>query len=254
MASDVSGVLAAIRIVERLRDEWPSGVRAGALARELNINRSTCYTILGTLERSGWLVPADDDHAWMLGPGLTRLAAIQGGHVMQTLQREMERLARDRQIVVFATSHRVDDRYLVVGKAESPRPIRITVDIGETFPFSAPVLMRVFAAWQPDSELRTIIRSKRIERFTNRTLVGQRLFGELKLVRGRGYAISLGEYDLAQSGVAASVFDGHGRPRWAICTLGFSTELHTGNIEQIGKAVREAAKRVTKRIGGNWPT
>ena len=53
MASDVPAVTNAVRILERISRDWPDAVSSGSLIDDLGLNRSTCYNILGTLQRAG---------------------------------------------------------------------------------------------------------------------------------------------------------------------------------------------------------
>jgi DNA-binding IclR family transcriptional regulator len=80
----------------------------------------------------------------------------------------------------------------------------------------------------------------------------QELEAELERVRSEGYAVSLQQFNMAQSGIAAPVFDAAGRVDFALCTLAFSTELGPDDVPRVGPAVRDAARRATLRCGGRW--
>ena len=61
------------------------------------------------------------------------------------------------------------------------------------------------------------------------------------------------EYNLAQGGVAAPIFDARGRTTLVLCALGFSTDLNEENVDAVGARLREAADRITERLGGRTP-
>jgi DNA-binding IclR family transcriptional regulator len=69
-----------------------------------------------------------------------------------------------------------------------------------------------------------------------------------------GYAESIREYDLGQSGVAAPVFDAQGRVSMVVCSLAFSSELNESNVEHYGRLIRECGLRITERTGGTAKT
>jgi DNA-binding IclR family transcriptional regulator len=72
-------------------------------------------------------------------------------------------------------------------------------------------------------------------------------------VRRDGFSCSVRQFDLAQGGAAAPVFDARGRPSLVLCTLGFSSELNEHNVRQVGAQLRDGAQRLTQRIGGVNP-
>ncbi len=59
---------------------------------------------------------------------------------------------------------------------------------------------------------------------------------------------------MAQSGVAAPVFDRRGQVTRVVCSLAFFTELHEDNVGRIGTLVSDCADRITARSGGKRPT
>jgi DNA-binding IclR family transcriptional regulator len=255
VSKDVPAASATIRLLERIREEWPAAVPAGELSRSTGINRSTCYNLLHTLARAGWVERPDGRGGWTLGPGLLQLGHVLAQRVEAAIGERSGALARELESVVFAVERRWDGRFLVVSRADPPASaVRVTVDAGEAFPPSAPAMMRAFTAWLGEDELAAWLAARPLERFTSRTLVdGGALRAELARVRARGYAVSEEEYGLGQSGVAAPIFDGQGRVRLALCTLGFSTHLHAGTAARIGERLGDAARAITAQTGGRRP-
>ena len=94
MSSEVPAVSAAIRILERIAAESPRPVSPGVLATELGLNRSTCYNILATLQRSGWVNNMGSRAGWTLGPGLLSLTGVSEEKVTAVVQEEIESLSR----------------------------------------------------------------------------------------------------------------------------------------------------------------
>src|SRR5215475_3936814 len=76
MASDVPAVLSAVRLLERIARDWPEPVPSGVLIEDLGLNRSTCYNLLGTLQRAGWVTSHGDRGGWTLGPRLLATARV----------------------------------------------------------------------------------------------------------------------------------------------------------------------------------
>jgi DNA-binding IclR family transcriptional regulator len=255
MASDVPAVSSAVRVVERLASSWPAPVPTKDLVDELRMNRSTCYNILATLHRLGWVTPAGERNGWTLGPTLLTLTGVPDDMTSAIAQQEIDELARRLGFVVFVAEPAGTGAYVVTVKAERRTGVRVTVDVGEGFPFSAPALMQAYLAWQPRPKVDELIDRHGVERFTEHTIVNQdELDHVLAGVRERGYSSSLQQYSLAQSGVAAPVFDRRGRTTSVVCSLAFFTELHADNVEGIGPLITACADRITARTGGRRPS
>ncbi|MGQ4618825.1 IclR family transcriptional regulator domain-containing protein [Nocardia sp. R7R-8] len=255
MANEVPAVGAAIRLIERIAAEAPRAVSAGTLASELNLNRSTCYNILATLQQAGWVNNLGNRSGWTLGPGLSVLAGVSDGLIHTAVQEEIDQLCRRLGYVVFAAEEDGSGGYTVAAVGDPGRGLRVTVDVGDRFPFSTPGLMHAFWPYRPWEEFVEMTRHQRLERFTEFTEVDLDRLGELfARVRQRGYGASIRQFNLAQSAASATVFGPDGRPKLALVTLAFSSELDWENLDHVGSSIRDAAARVSVRIGGAAPS
>lgn len=245
---------AAIRILERLAAELPRAVSPTVLVNELGLNRSTCYNILATLQRAGWVNKLDSRGGWTLGPGLLALTGVSDDSVIGVVQEEIDDLSRRLGYVVFAAKQDGSGGYTVIAVSDPRRGVRVIVDVGDRFPFSAPALMQAMYAHRPFGDFLAIARSRAVERFTEYTVVDlDALAMAFSEVRRRGFSTSVRQFNLAQSGAAAPVFDRTGKPHLAVGTLAFSSELDENNIEPVGRLVGAAAGRITDRTGGTYP-
>ena len=255
MASDVPAVSSAVRILERLAAQWPAAVAPKDLVNELGLNRSTCYNILSTLQRAGWVSSTGERSGWMLGPKLLTLTGVTDDMTAATAQQEIDELARRLGFVVFVAEPDGAGGYVVTVKAERQMGVRVTVGVGEGFPFSAPAIMQAYLAWRPPDEVDELVDRHGLKQFTQHTVTDRdELRRVLAQIRERGYSTSLQQYDMAQSGVAAPIFDRRGQVSRVVCSLAFFTELHADNVARIGALVSDCADRITARTGGRRPT
>jgi IclR family transcriptional regulator, acetate operon repressor len=254
MASDVPAVRSAVRLLERIARDWPDPVPTGVLIEDLELNRSTCYNILGTLQRTGWAATRGDRAGWWLGPRLLALAGVSGDWTSEVVQAELDELSKRLSFLAFAVRRHGSGEYAVVAKSDPGQGVRITVGLGDTFPFSAPAIMRSFLAWTDPAEIGRLIDRHGLTAFTPETVVDRKaLWAVLAQVRERCYAVSIREYDLGQSGVCGSVFDERGHVSMVLCSLAFSSELNESTFVQAGELIRESALRLTERLGGRMP-
>jgi IclR family acetate operon transcriptional repressor len=254
LSSDVPAVNAAVRILERLAADLPRAVSPTTLVNELELNRSTCYNILATLQRAGWTTKLDARGGWTLGPGFLSLTGISDDSLVTVIQEEIDTLSRNLGHVVFAAKQDGSGGYTVMAVSDPRRGVRVIVGVGDRFPFSAPALMQATYAYRPFEEFVAASQSQRIERFTEHTVVdieGLRdLFAE---IRERGYSTSIRQFDLAQSAAAAPVFDRTGKAHLTIGVLAFSSQLDDRSIEPVGEMIAATASRITARTGGLLP-
>jgi DNA-binding IclR family transcriptional regulator len=251
MTSDVPAVVNAVRLLERIAQDWPDPVPSGVLIDELGLNRSTCYNILGTLQRIGWAASRGDRAGWLLGPRMLAMARLSGDWLGEIVQDELDALSHRIGFIVFAVQRHGTAEYAVSARGDRGQGVRITVGVGDTFPFSAPAIMRVFHAWSDPVEVDRLVDQHGLKAFTSETVVERPALHEvLAATRQRGYATSVREYDLGQSGVSAPVFDERGRVTTAIVSLAFSSELNESNADYYGGLIRECGRRITEKSGG----
>jgi DNA-binding IclR family transcriptional regulator len=254
VAANVPAVSAAIRILERLAAQWPQPVSPSALVDELGLNRSTCYNILATLQQAGWASSPGERAGWTLGPRLLTLTGVSQGLVAEVVQEEIDQLSADLGFVTFAAERDGSGGFTVVAKAERQTGIRVTVGVGDRFPFSAPALLQAFAAWIPRPEIEKSIRRFGLTQHTEFTVTDPDLFFKgLEGVRREGFSRSLRQMDLSQAAVAATVFNAKSQPLLSLCVLAFSSELDERNVDRVGSAVADSADAITERIGGVLP-
>jgi DNA-binding IclR family transcriptional regulator len=254
LSTDVPAVSAAVRILERLAQAWPDMVTPGTLVSELQLNRSTCYNIVGTLQAAGWVSGREGRPGWTLGPRLLTITGVPDNVRLDVAQEEIEALSAELRFVVFLTVRQAGAGHHVLAVAERSSGVRVTASVGDTFPFSAPALMQASLAWLPQAEADAAMDAERVIAFTPRTVTDREdLHKALARVRTAGYADSIQQYNLAQSGVAAPVFDARGAVRYAVCSLAFSSELDERNVAAAGDAIRRCAETITLRTGGTLP-
>lgn len=254
MAANVPAVAASIRILEKLAAQWPQPVSPSVLVDELGLNRSTCYNILATLQAAGWATNPGERAGWTLGPRLLTLTGVTQGLVADVVQEEIDQLSADLGFVTFAAERDGSGGFTVVAKAERQTGIRVTVGVGDRFPFSAPALLQAFAAWVPRAEIERSVRRFGLTQHTKFTVTDpEAFFRALEEVRHDGFSRSLRQMDMSQAAVAATVFNAKSQPMLSICALAFSSELDETNVERVGAAVRDTAEAITDRIGGVRP-
>jgi DNA-binding IclR family transcriptional regulator len=179
------------------------------------------------------------------------MARVSEDWMSEIVQQELDTLSQRLGFIAFAVQKHGQGAYSVLAKGDRGKGVRITVGVGDTFAFSAPAIMRAFHAWSEPGDVEPLIDRHGLEKFTPETVADRaKLRDVLAETRKRGYSMSLREYDLGQSGVAAPVFDSQSRVSMVICSLAFSSELNESTVDHYGEMVRECGLRITNRTGG----
>jgi DNA-binding IclR family transcriptional regulator len=245
--------MALLRLLQARRGR---PARLVELAKSLGANSSTCFNILKTLQSDGFVAWDEPSKTYRLGPALLELGLSVAGELdlVRVALPYARALVEEIEFAVLVVTPLADGRFLVADKAESLKPIKVTIAVGEIFPPDAPLLAKCYLAWSSDAEVEAALTAHGLTQFTPRSVTDPQLFKEeLADVRRTGYAVSRGEYYFRNTALAAPVFDHEGRIALMLSTLGFSSDLTDADIPTYGGKLVAAADMVTRAIGGQRP-
>lgn len=225
-------------------------VTAGALARSLQIPRSTLYELLTVLDELGLVVKAGPD-GYMLGAGVAELgSAFSRTNPLQRLAAPIVRKLADSaegtaQLAVLKGSETV-----YIAKEQSVRSIMIITASGVRMPSYLTATGRAMLAGLEKREVLAMFASE--DRFQSRTGVGpqslRELNAELAAVRTRGFAIERGEVTAGVWTIAAPVHDAVDRPVAALGVCLPETMWSPEAQQTIADLVTESAAELTSRL------
>ncbi|WP_298865496.1 IclR family transcriptional regulator [uncultured Microbacterium sp.] len=235
-----------LRILRHLARR-PAPIAASALARDLDIPRSTVYHLLATLEQHGFVVHLEQERRWGLGTSAFELA---GGYARQ------EPLARLGRPLIAALADQVGesahlavmsgrDVLYIVEERAARRPALVT-DVGVRLPAHLTATGRAMLAALPRSQVRALYPDAAA--FTDRTGAGPSRPGELRevlrVVRETGLATENGEVTPGFRSIAAVVRDHADWPTAAVAVT-WEAEPRTDPTD----AVLAAARTLQRRLG-----
>ena len=193
------------------------------IAAATGFYKSTILRLAGSLERSGYLVRAENG-VFRLGPAVWRLGSIYragfvlGEAVRPQLRRLVEATGETASFYVREGATRV-----CLFRQNSPPP-RHHLDEGSALPLTAGASAHVLLAFSDGKGART------------------------KAVRERGYDISLGERDPQVAAVAVPVFDLAGKFRGALAVSGLIGRFTEKARRAAVMELSQAADRLRKII------
>ena len=246
----VPAVARVMSLIELLADvRGPMGV--SAIAAQLGIPKSSCYTILSTLQECGYAA-RHHDQRW----SLTLKSYAVGNRVAASF----DLLAPARPILetlveeTGLTAHLglYDDTGVSYAlKVDSPGMVRFDTFPGKAASLHLTAIARAIAANLPADELAQLLRSHPFEGGTERAPHTEEEFAViLERTRRMGVAFEDEEETEGVCCVAAPVFGGDGHVRAAVGSTALTSQVRAITVESLGEQVRAAAGEVTRALGG----
>jgi IclR family acetate operon transcriptional repressor len=198
------------------------GVRLGEISGQLKIHKSNASRLLSALERHGWVVRDAGGLAYQIGPRLISVGNDAIDHF--SLADQLIPMMLELRDVSGETVHLAvfdNDEMLHIRKVESHDVVRVSCALGARDKLHCTALGKAFLAALPDADSKRIITRLRLEKRTPNTLTTpEALLSEIKLTRGRGYAIDNEEGRLGVRCVGLALVDSGGRALGALSITG----------------------------------
>jgi IclR family acetate operon transcriptional repressor len=255
-AGTVPAVQHAIDIMRFIRGTGNEPVKMMVLSRELGLNPSTCYNILKTLQQAGWLGYNATTKCYELGYELAQLSALVSGigQLEQFAVEQAAEIASSIGMTCLVAEKRENAGFVVVGKGESTRRVRVTASVGECFPANAPVFAKAYYAWCQEAAFDAMVGRYGLAARPRKVVSIESLKQEIAAVRLRGYATSVGELFPEHNEVASAIIDPSGRVAYLLVVTGFSSQLTARTLAPIGHRLHAIARKIMQSAGGEYPS
>lgn len=194
----------------RLISEHPNKLKLIDLSKMLEVNKSSMFSMLTTMENLGW-VSKNSANAYKIGDfmGMIGSAYLRQFDLLQLFNQKVE---ASKEIVgeTFQLARLEGREVFYLGKAEAESLIRIVTDPGMRYPAHATALGKAMLSTLPETELADLYEgNKTLKKMTVHTIdQADALFDHLRAVRQNGFAIDLQEATLGVCCVAAPIFNG----------------------------------------------
>jgi DNA-binding IclR family transcriptional regulator len=180
--------------VLRLIAEHPGGLRLIDLSRQTDINKSSMFSLLNTLEKLNW-IRRDKDDTFRLGASL---GSIAGGYFKNNdlIASFHQEAARTKAIVeeTIQLAELIGSEVHYLAKEEYPGPVRLTSEPGMRLPAHSTALGKVLLADLPDARIAELFAEEPFRVSTPNTISDRlSLVQTLDKVREHGYAEDLEE-------------------------------------------------------------
>ncbi|UGS38317.1 IclR family transcriptional regulator [Capillimicrobium parvum] len=238
--------LAILKLFQSDRPEWG----AAEVAREMGLTLPTTSRVMRALEVNGLLMRVEG-RRFRLGFGAIELGfrALESIELRERLRAPLIHLARETgETAVLGVVTEARDAARVVDRVEGREMIRISLDIGHTWPLHAGALAKVLLAYMPD---RAAILEQPLEKIGRNTITDPaQLHEELERIRRRdGWAESAQETEGDAWGIAQAVVDDHEQPLAAILLIAPLARRTSRHAARLRAALQEALPDARHRLG-----
>jgi DNA-binding IclR family transcriptional regulator len=221
-----------------------------ALANRLGLKVGTTHNILKALKLRGYVVQPPGSSSYTLGPRLLALASngtVQQSLLLRVASRPLKQLHLSTKETVFlSVRHHTQSISLVLLESTHPITIRHTPRPGGSS-LHCTAMGKVLVSDLEEDELEALIAEVGMPAYTDTTISDlETLKQELVAVRANGYALNRGEETEGVYGVAAPVFDTHGRVLAGVC-VGYPVRYREGLDEgELIAQVTACASQITE--------
>jgi DNA-binding IclR family transcriptional regulator len=212
----LSSVEHALRLLALLAER--GAIRVADAASELGVARSSAHRLLATLTQCGFVRQEKPNGPYGPGPALSELGRLT---LSQTDVRQVARPALE--YLSSATQETVSllllhgNRVRFIDCLESPKTVRVATRTGVVLPAHCTAGGKALLARLRPDELARRYQSRRLETPTRNSIGSWNgLVRELEIVREDGFAVNIGEGELAVSAIGAVIEDSNGAAMAAV--------------------------------------
>ena len=236
-----------------------TSLSAAAVARQLNVARSTAYRYIQSLISTGFLEESETG-GFRLGPRVIQLAHVarHANPLAEICRPVMRQLAlttgettlvtRLAGVTVFCLDRADPGNRRHIG-ASYKSGHTVSYEPGQVMPVNAGAAAHLLLAWIPSEELDALLDSVTLEPLTSHSITSQaELQQRLQSTRKLGYAIGHGEVDPDILDVAAPIRDARDRVIAGIAVAAASTRFRDADIPALENAVSRPPARTTAEL------
>jgi IclR family transcriptional regulator, KDG regulon repressor len=250
-------VRSAVQSVDRALELLEVVVRAESaislsdVSARVRLHKPTAHRLLQALSKHGLIKQDPDTRGYQAGLKLFELSSDVLSRMelrRQALPELTELCRRANETVHLAVLD--DGDVIYIDKEETQQTIRMFSAIGKRGPAHCTGVGKVLLAYLSPDDLRRIIATKGLKRYTSRTITSPTLLRrELDAIRERGYAIDNAEHEEEIRCAACPIRNHGGTVIAAVSLTAPVMRMSRERIDEIAPLVREYADRISSKMG-----
>ncbi len=230
------------------------GLSMSDIAEHLGMSPATVYRTLNTFEKRRVLDLEPENQTWHIGSELFRLgsAFLNRSSLVERARPVMRNLMEKTGETANIGIER-DNEVLFLSQVETQANIRAFFQPGTRAPLHASGIGKALLSRFDQERINQLLPNNRLEQFTMKTIFDKaKLMIELDHINCRGWALDDEERIHGMRCIAAPVTDYLGEVIGGISVSGPSERMPDEKLTTMGKAVREAAQDLSRRLGAPY--
>lgn len=244
----IQSVAKAMRLLDLLAaSERP--MTLAEISAQTGWPKSTVHGLLSTM-REFSTVAQDSDGRYMLGIRLFEYGCTLSNSwtIIETAKPFIQHISYETGEAVFLS---ILDRgeVITLDRANNRTGLNTTAEVGCRLPIHCTSQGKLFLAYMPEHERKTILSRTVLAPYTPLTITTpEALQRELVKIRAQGYAIENGEYKTGLRSVSAPIFDHNGAVTYAIGIIGMFRQIESEQFTRATQIVMETADKISKTL------
>jgi DNA-binding IclR family transcriptional regulator len=221
------------------------------ISSALSIPKSSMSHLLGNLERRGYLNFQAGPNVYELGPAVSRLAegSKSSSDILHIAQNVVDVIAKTTQETASFYKRRADQVERVT-VANSLRPLRYWMQVGESMPLHATSGGKAILASMQQSERDKIVSRIRLTKVTAKTITSHTaLREEIVATAETGIAYSREEFEEGVMGISVAVLKRDNQPEGSLSVVFPTVRDKPAHRKVIIDALRTGKARLEAEIG-----
>ncbi|QKS26762.1 IclR family transcriptional regulator [Vreelandella titanicae] len=228
----------------------PAPVGVSRIARDLNINSSTCFNLLKTLVYEDLIHFDENTKTYTSALGIVELAkgALEQKSYIRMIHPHLEEISALHRVTVTLWHLNTENRAVLVDRVDSESAIRVHMSIGQRLPAYVGAFGRMIAAYSNISTAE--LRSRFSDLRWDAPPKFEQYNAEVLEAREKGFAVDNSHFSVGVLTVASAILDSNRRPLMAISAVGIGAQFNPETIENLGIDLRDRTKEISTSLSG----
>jgi IclR family KDG regulon transcriptional repressor len=219
------------------------------IARTLNYNKSTVYSLVHTL-RDLEVLEQVPENRFRFGARFYELgkSSGNGSELISTVRPYLEEISRKTRLSAFM-GIRSGDRTVILDKVDSPGEIRVSSEVGMRIPLEAGAGGKVLLSQLSDAELGQFLSERKLKKFTPASCIDPKKYMEMiKKARQEGFAIDDEEYVAGIRAFAVPLALHRENLHAAIWVVGLKGQIRDEDLPSFKSMLKQIAGKIETRF------
>jgi IclR family KDG regulon transcriptional repressor len=221
------------------------------VAKELQVNKSTAFRLLETLQNNQLVEQDEGSGKYRLGIGVLRISEklLNSFDIIATarpfLTKLVESTRESAHLCVFSNG-----KAYVVDQVASTEAMKVTAKIGKSEPLNCSAVGKCLMAFRLEREWPKLLDRMEWTPYTPATITArEQLVEELRKIRTTGYAIDEEELTAGVRCVAAPIYNSRGEVVYCLGISGPATRIRAEKVEEYAHKVKKVADQISAKLG-----